>query len=332
MPSDRHRVRYRFGRDDLLRTRFAISPLIELAASTYVLRLPEQFPEHKRWVQDVTRRGAGLSLGRLYAALPLPKGGTTRPSFNALPPVVPHPHIDGELARLAAIDPELVRSDVRRAYPAGVPDAARVFVDHPTSGLAELVDQARSLWRTALAPWWPRISAFLEGEIASRSRALVTIGGGQAFVGLDPSVTWDGHDLIIATGPMVGSHDVELGGRGLLLVPSAMAWSVWPRVEAPWDPALSYRPAGVGDLWLDEPPSDALEQLIGRRRAALLRSLQRPSSTQTLARRTGWSAGGINGHLAVLRQNGLVVRRREGRAVLYSRTEIGDSLARQSSR
>ncbi|HET7388126.1 MAG TPA: hypothetical protein VFJ19_15845 [Nocardioidaceae bacterium] len=172
MRAERHRVRYRFGRDDLLRTRFAISPLIELAAATYVLRLPSQFPEHKRWVEDVTRRMSELSLGLLYAALPLPQGSTTRPSFNALPPVVPHPHIEGELARLAATDPELVRSDVLRAYPAGVPDAARVFVDDPASGLAELVVQARAWWDVALAPWWRRISYFLEGEIASRSRAL----------------------------------------------------------------------------------------------------------------------------------------------------------------
>jgi hypothetical protein len=329
MPTDRYRVRYRFGRDDLLRTRFAISPLIELAAATYVLRLPEQFPEHKRWVQDVTRRSAGLSLSRLYAALPLPPGRTIRPSFNALPPVVPHPHLDGELARLAATDPHLVRSDVLRAYPEGVPDAARVFVDDPVSALAELVAEARAWWEVAIAPWWPRISAFLEGEIASRSRSLVTIGGGQAFVGLDPSVTWDGRDLVVATGHRMGSHNVELGGRGLLLVPSAMAWSVWPRTEPPWDPALTYRPAGIGDLWLDDRPSDALEQLIGRRRAALLRALQRPCSTRTLARQTGWSAGGVNSHLTVLRQNGLVVRRREGRAVLYSRTATGDSLVQR---
>lgn len=31
-------VRFLFGRDDLLRTRFAISPLIELVAATYVVR------------------------------------------------------------------------------------------------------------------------------------------------------------------------------------------------------------------------------------------------------------------------------------------------------
>ena len=44
------RIVYRFGRHDLLRTRFAISPLIELAAATYVVRLPSTFPEHRPWI------------------------------------------------------------------------------------------------------------------------------------------------------------------------------------------------------------------------------------------------------------------------------------------
>jgi DNA-binding transcriptional ArsR family regulator len=125
----------------------------------------------------------------------------------------------------------------------------------------------------------------------------------------------------------MASRDVELDGRGLLLIPSVLAWSVWPRVDAPWDPALTYQPPGVGDLWLRDTATDgALEELIGRRRASLLRSLDRPASTQTLAARTGWSPGGVSSHLAVMRRTRLVVRRREGRAVIYSRTEAGDAL------
>src|SRR6187200_2172381 len=113
------RIRYRFGRHDLLRTRFAISPLIELAAATYVLRLPRQFPEHRPWVAEVAPRVAGLRLDLVHAASPL--GRTTWPNFDAPPPVVPHPRIEDELDRLAATDPGLVRSDVLRAHRDGVP-------------------------------------------------------------------------------------------------------------------------------------------------------------------------------------------------------------------
>ncbi len=318
------RVRYRFGRHDLLRTRFAISPLIELAAATYVVRLPRQFPEHRRWVESVTPGVAALDLELLYAASPL--GRTAWPNFDAPPPVVPHPRIEDELDRLAATDPELVRSDVQRAYPDGVPDAARPFVEKPQVALAGFVEQAWSFWQAALEPWWPRMSAFLESEIASRARRLVTTGSEAAFADLDPTVTWDGRDLSVSP-TKLAARDVDLDGRGLLLIPSVLAWDVWPRVDPPWDPALTYQPPGVGDLWLhDTSSAGALDELVGRRRAALLRSLERPASTQALALRTGWSPGGVSSHLGVLRRTGLVVRRREGRQVVYSRTAAGNAL------
>ena len=42
-------IAYRFGRDDLLRTRFAVSPLFELAASVRVLRDPGAHSVHLPW-------------------------------------------------------------------------------------------------------------------------------------------------------------------------------------------------------------------------------------------------------------------------------------------
>jgi DNA-binding transcriptional ArsR family regulator len=321
------RIVYRFGRHDLLRTRFAISPLIELAAATYVVRLPSTFPEHRPWVADVAPRLAGLTLDLLYAASPL--GRTSWPSFDAPPPVVPHPRIEDELARVAATEPRLVRADVKRAYPDEVPPEARPFLEDPAAALAGFVAQSWSFWDAAIAPWWPRMAAFLESEIAARARRLAAVGSSAAFADLDPTVAWDGRELTVSPVRMT-SHDVDLEGRGLLLIPSVLAWSVWPRVTAPWDPALTYQPPGVGDLWLQRPAEGVLEELIGRRRAALLRSLQRPASTLVLARRTGWSPGGVNSHLAVLRRAGLVVRRRDGRQVVYTRTAAGDDLCRDA--
>ena len=321
------RIVFRFGRHDLLRTRFAISPLIELAAATYVVRLPSTFPEHRSWIEDVAPRLAGIPLDLLYAASPL--GRTSWPSFDAPPPVVPHPRIEDELARVAATEPRLVRADVVRAYPDGVPTEARPFLEDPAAALAGVVAQARSFWDAAIAPWWPRMAAFLESEIAARARRLAAVGSAAAFADLDPTVAWDGRELTVSPVRMT-SQDVDLEGRGLLLIPSVLAWSVWPRVTAPWDPALTYQPPGVGDLWLQRPEEGVLEELIGRRRAALLRSLQRPASTLILARRTGWSPGGVSSHLAVLRRAGLVVRRREGRQVVYTRTAAGDDLCRDA--
>jgi DNA-binding transcriptional ArsR family regulator len=170
------------------------------------------------------------------------------------------------------------------------------------------------------------MTAFLESEIAARARRLVSVGGAAAFSDLDPTVTWNGRTLTLSP-VKLESRTVALAGRGLLLIPSVLAFGAWPRVDPPWDPALTYQPPGTGDLWERDPGRDrALEELIGRRRAALLRSLDRPASTRVLAQRTGWSPGGINTHLAVLRRTGLVTRRRERREVVYSRTAAGDAL------
>lgn len=317
---------FSFGRDDLLRTRFAISPLTELVAATYVVRLPHHFPEHRPWFRDVAPRLAGLDLDLLFAVNPL--GRTIWPNFQAPPPVSPHPGVEDELDRVAGTEAAVVRADVCRAFPEGMPANAQPFLDETETAVAGLVTQMRSFWHATLEPWWGRISDFLEGEIGSRARQLVTGGGQSAFLSLDPTVSWDGRTMRISP-VRLDSCTVELAGRGLLLLPSVLAFGVWPRVDAPWDPALTYQPPGTGDLWLAEPAEPGtLAELIGRRRAALLRALDRPTSTTALAQSTGWSAGGVNSHLTVLRRAGLVVRRRDGRQVIYSRTATGDALTR----
>jgi DNA-binding transcriptional ArsR family regulator len=175
------------------------------------------------------------------------------------------------------------------------------------------------------------MSAFLESDIALRARRLVTIGGRSAFDDLDSDVTSDDRSLTLH-GPVMASRTVDLGGRGLLLIPSVLAFGAWPRVDAPWDPALTYQPPGFADVWLrDDQGPQALEELLGRRRATILLALDQPASTQALAARTGWGAGGISTHLGVMRRTGLVVRRRSGREVLYSRTATGGALVASSA-
>jgi DNA-binding transcriptional ArsR family regulator len=51
-----------------------------------------------------------------------------------------------------------------------------------------------------------------------------------------------------------------------------------------------------------------------------------PRSTSQLVALTGYGLGSVGGHLAVLRDAGLVTRRRAGRSVLYVRTPLGNRL------
>ena len=318
-------IRYHFGADDVLRTRFAITPLIELVGAVYALRDPQRSPVHRPWVEWARPRVGHLGLELLDVAAP--SGTVDWPVFVGLPPAAPRTDIASELARVSKTAPDQVRREFERTYPEGVPAAARGFVDAPTATLAALVEQMRAFWDAALAPWWPAISAALEAEIAARARRLADDGPQAAFTDLHDRVRWEAGVLSVAPTDKPPA-EVDLAGRGLLLVPAAFTWPrVWPRTDPPWDPALVYPPPGIGDLWSSGDPADpALESLLGRRRARLLLELQRPASTLDLARRLDISAGGVSDHLKVLRQAGLVTGRREGRAVIYARTAKGDAL------
>jgi DNA-binding transcriptional ArsR family regulator len=318
-------IRYRFGQDDLLRTRFAIAPLMELVGAVYALRDPARFVVHQPWARWAWPRTERLDLTLLDAATPF--GTRFWPVFVGPPPCAPHARVEDELERVRATPPEQVVAELTRTYPAGVPEAGRRLVDDPAGTLPELVEQMRAFWGAALAPWWSRISALLESEIAARARRLVAVGAQAAFTGLHQTVRWERGTLYVhPTGK--APADVDLGGRGLLLVPAVFTWpSVWPRTDPPWDPALVYPPSGIADLWAPDGRRDhALESLLGRRRAQILVQLDRPASTLELARRMGVGPGSVSDHLTVLRRAGLVTRRREGRRVVYARTATGDDL------
>jgi DNA-binding transcriptional ArsR family regulator len=314
-------VRYRFGPDDLLRTRFAIAPLMDLIAAFYVLRDPGRSVVHRLWREWALPRTAGLDLSLLNVAAPAGGPGFW-PVFVGPPPQVPHAEIGSELDRIRATPPAQVKAEITHTYPHGA-TAARSFVDDPAGTLAELVEQMGAFWDAALAPWWARMSAVLESEIASRARRLVAAGPQAAFTGLHQTVRWD-KDTLVVHPTRKAPADVDLAGRGLLLIPAIFTW---PRTDPPWDPALVYPAGGIAGVWAaGGNDDDALAALIGQRRAQILRELDRPASTFQLAQRMQVSAGGISDHLKILRQAGLATGSREGRQVIYTRTAKGDTL------
>ena len=318
-------VRFHFGQRDLLRTRFAIAPLMELVGAMYALRDPTRYAVHSPWADWARPRTEQLDLSLLDVATPA--GGPFWPVFVGPPPRAPRAEVADELDRVSATPPDQAAAEIVRAYPDGVPPAAQPFLYDPAGALSKLVEQMRAFWDAALAPWWPQISGVLESEIAARARALVAVGPQAAFTGLHPTVRWDGSTLSVHP-TAKGSAEVQLAARGLLLVPAVFTWpSVWPRTDPPWDPALVYPPPGIAELWAPaRSGAEALESLLGRRRARVLLELDRPASTLELAQRMDVSAGGVSDHLTVLRRAGLVTRRREGRRVIYARTAKGSDL------
>ncbi|MEO3802101.1 winged helix-turn-helix domain-containing protein [Nonomuraea sp. B1E8] len=117
--------------------------------------------------------------------------------------------------------------------------------------------------------------------------------------------------------------------RTVLLMPTVFGTLI-SYVEPPWPYALVYPARGVANLLGPPPPQGgaaALARLVGPHRAQVLRALAVPATTTQLVRQLGLSLGAVGGHLAVLRESGLVTRARTGRSVHYERTPLGESLA-----
>jgi DNA-binding transcriptional ArsR family regulator len=251
----------------------------------------------------------------------------------APPPTTPLAELDDELARVRATPHEQVGREVGwRFEGAAVPHAARALLDNPERGLAALTAMMAGYFERAIAPWWREIRAALEDDILHRARRLTAGGAIEVFEDLHHQVHWRDGALEV---DRPYEQEVDLGGRGLLLVPAAFAWPrVFAMFDEPWQPALIYTPRGLGSLWA--PAADgggdgeALAALLGRRRAAILATLGTPAATSDLARRLGASPAGVNEHLGVLRRAGLVRTARDGRRVLYSRTPTGDALLRRA--
>jgi hypothetical protein len=310
-------ITYRFGAHDLLRVRFASSPLIEVFASFEALRTPERHPEHGPWIEWARPRLAGMDVALMEVASPARSG--YRPDFISPPPDRPRTTLQRELERVIRTPRARIERELAWAHPDG---------GVPAIDLRALAAQVTAYFTSVLAPHWPRIEAAIEAEFSLRARSLAAQGAAAAFADLHPAVRFDGDALLV---DRAYENDVELGGRGLLLVPSVfVAPEVWAMTDAPWQPSVIYAPPGVADLWA--PPAGdreaALGELLGRRRAEVLAALGTPVSTLDLAGRLGASPAGVSAHLRSLREAGLVTGRREGRAVLYARTPLGDALMR----
>jgi hypothetical protein len=322
-------IRFRFGHEDLVRTRFAISPLFDLTWSTDVLRNPGGHSLHLPWARAARRRLQGFD----YELLNLLASSSSQgyvPDFISPPPTTPLAELEDELARVRAAPPERVAIEVGWRFEGQpVPAAARALLDAPERGLEDLTAVMAAYFERAIAPWWPEIRAALEADIVHRARRLTAGGAIEVFEDLHPEVHWRDGALEV---DRPYDQDVDLRGRGLLLVPAAFAWPrVFAMTDEPWQPGLIYTPRGIGTLWAPDEGCDgeALEALLGRRRAAILATLGTPAATTDLARRLDASPAGVNEHLGVLRRAGLVRAARDGRRVLYERTPMGDALLRR---
>jgi DNA-binding transcriptional ArsR family regulator len=311
-----------FGQADLLRCRFAISPLWETEAALRCLLYPRPGTVHRPWIL-AQPPVSSLRLDALPALQP--EHGYV-PDFLTPPPLGPAPSIDGELSRVRATPPAQAHAEILRAAgPRLSQPGVRRLLNDPARATAQLAEVLQRCWETLVEPYWPRVRGVLEGDLAYRTRRLSDGGVEALLADLHSGVRWtDGCVLVHAPGDLAR----PLAGQGLLMMPSVFGDPfVNVYTDDPWQPTLIYPARGAASTWLERPPPPvALANLIGRTRAVILGLLGEPSSTSRIAVNAGVSPPAASGHLQVLLAAGLVSKHRVGHEVRYHRTPLGDSL------
>ena len=313
--------------DDLASTRFAVSPLHETITALQLLTAPTRQPVHASWVRQAV---AGLSRQPLAAPLleqlvvhELPAW----PEFLAPAPATRQGGLAGQLTAVRTTDPADVRASVRRVFGDRPPPVARRLTRDPGAALVDVAAELQTAHDRLIAPFWPRMLALLEVDIAHRAAQLAARGPAALLNELHPSISWRAGTLTI-TQPR-GARRIQLGAGGLVLGPSVFGGpDVAVKHHTSSQTTLRYPARGLGTLWAAtvDAPSDALDQLIGRPRARLLRALTSPATTTLLAREQGVTASAVSQHLAVLHANGLLQRHRTGRQVHYALSDTGRAL------
>ena len=326
-------IRLGVGPDDLARSRFAVSPLWELVHALRALG-----EGHRRggpaqpWVDRARERFRTLRRSADVDAVLVLQPEGYGVDFLLPPSTSVATTVEDLLEVVRATPLDQARREIARALALGPPPAPRVLAvlerEDVTGYLADVMAQA---WDVLLAPDWPQLRAILERDVVHRAARLARDGWAAALADIHPQVRYAGGSIEMPA--RAGEADVDLGGRGLLLVPSVF---VWPHVaygfDPPWPPALIYPARGVAALWRPEQTGtpDGLARLLGATRASILAALEEPATTTQLVAALHLSVGGVGDHLAALRDAGVVSRARTGRSVLYRRTSVGDALVAAS--
>ncbi|MBK3534561.1 transcriptional regulator, partial [Streptomyces sp. MBT72] len=251
---------------DLLRCRFALSPLFETQEAVRTLARRHRHGYHLPWLRRIREAASALDLEPLWLLMP---DGGHNPDFICPPPIGPFATFDEEIAGVRAVDPEVAWADMALALAErpGARESAtgRRLLADPARAVRELADLLEQVWRALIEPYWPRLRALLEADIAYHSRRLADSGLEGLLGEVSTQLSWNGSTLTVKG--TRGDHDQVLGGQGLVLMPSVF---VWPEVVGghlePWQPGLIYPARGIGGLWSEagERTPETLARLLGR--------------------------------------------------------------------
>ena len=315
-------LRLRFGIEDLARTRFALPTLsCELAGSVQALQQANS-PLRRVWLEG-TRPRVPLQARPLLQLVPA-RGSL--PGFLIPETTGPGLQLDELLEVIQATPQAQIRSELAQAHPepAHAPWVRELAAGHRDT-LDELGQVVRSYHGRVLAALLPGLHNAAAAELKRRAWQVALRGIEDALTTLHPLIRWRDGVLEIA---FPTNADVDLGGRGLSICPSA-AWTR-PGFAFHWvhQPGLVY-PIPASQWQPHQEHSDRqarLAVLLGNTRARILCALTGEHTTTSLAATLGLSLSSASMHAAALRGARLVTSRRDGRAVRHTLTDLGRQL------
>src|SRR5690348_2820532 len=184
-------LRFVVGAEDLVHTRFALSPVFELHHLIRALSGPHRQGVPEAWLARLRPRFAPLRADPVMDAiltLHLPRSGAT---FLSPPPQRHGQTIDDDLAALRRAPLIGVRDEID-FYLARRPDTSERTrsILHAPDVLDRLADLLARAWTALVADDWPRLRLLCERDIVHRAGELGRAGWAAALAGLHPKVRW----------------------------------------------------------------------------------------------------------------------------------------------
>jgi predicted transcriptional regulator len=325
--------RIHFTAEDLerIQVRPTLGPLAETVKATSLLRCPNQ-PRalYRQWRSQVTGR-LTPQMTALTDLIPPGSTGVDLPMLTG-----PAPTIERGVQALLTMPREHLLVEMEAADRMGkLPAAAWALAEADGEGRLRLAAAAQAAYQVLVKPYWTRVHACLHAEHVARLRTLAAGGPDRLLASLQSEwVRWRPPVLEVL---LPSDHDLPLDGRGIVLMPSVFVGQLPSLHTNPNDPTampwLVLSPTGdrleQRQLWNHSRPGGAaLAALVGRNRAAVLRTIADGCTTTELAGRVGISLAAASQHASVLRHAGLITTHRHGNAVLHVLTPLGAELLR----
>ncbi|GAA1112973.1 winged helix-turn-helix domain-containing protein [Kribbella jejuensis] len=306
-------IRVHFTAADVGRVTFPVEPhpLWEAALAARALGEQSVAPGVRRWRRTAAPRVQG-SMRPLFKLIS--PGGLfpdfLTPSVSGLEPAV---------EALMETPADVIRDELEPWLPPEIDRYMRGLLEGRAGSRRALGNAVRDFHEQVLVPSSAELQRRYGADLGIRSQTLLHGGIDALLSSLHPDVEWSSPVLTTYSPVENWTADIHLNGRGLELYPSPLVTNCLAMDAPDRRPVLVYP---CTDLDADTEPTatDALADLLGRTRAAVLRSLTHPATTTQLARRLGISLASTSDHTRILRAAGLITTHRAQGTALHALT------------